>query len=294
MSSPSLDVLAIAAHRDDVEQTCGGTLLKMAELGCRTGILDLTRGEMGTRGNAEDRQREAEAAAKILRASWREALDIPDGRVENTWENRLKVARVIRRTRPRVVILPYWKGRHPDHYTASKLGYEACFLAGLAKLDIDRALSIQQSAFSQVASAVASVVAGEQQTSGAKAHISAGEFGTTGSRDLPGGADSTSLMPHRPFKIIYATLYYDVRPTFVVDITDQFEARFESLMAYKSQFSDQEAGKDIFPARAEIRARIEAMARFYGMMAGVTYAEPFLQKEVGLVEDVTAIPVKSI
>jgi len=271
MSSPSLDVLAIAAHRDDVEQTCGGTLLKMAELGRRTGILDLTRGEMGTRGNAEDRQREAEAAAKILRASWREALDIPDGRVENTWENRLKVARVIRRTRPRVVILPYWKGRHPDHYTASKLGYEACFLAGLAKLDIDRALSSQQSAFSQVASAVASVVAGEQQK-----------------------PDSASFMPHRPFKIIYATLYYDVRPTFVVDITDQFEARFESLMAYKSQFSDQEAGKDIFPARAEIRARIEAMARFYGMMAGVTYAEPFLQKEVGLVEDVTAIAVKSI
>ena len=148
MSSPSLDVLAIAAHRDDVEQTCGGTLLKMAELGRRTGILDLTRGEMGTRGNAEDRQCEAEAAAKILRASWREGLDIPDGRVENTWENRLKVARVIRRTRPRVVILPYWKGRHPDHYTASKLGYEACFLAGLAKLDIDRALSSQQSAFS--------------------------------------------------------------------------------------------------------------------------------------------------
>jgi hypothetical protein len=79
-----------------------------------------------------------------------------------------------------------------------------------------------------------------------------------------------------------------------VDITDQFETRFESLMAYKTQFSDQEAGKDIFLARAEIRARIDAMARFYGMLAGVTYAEPFLQKEVGLVEDVTAIPVKSI
>jgi N-acetylglucosamine malate deacetylase 1 len=271
MSSPQLDILAIAAHRDDVEQTCGGTLLKTAALGRRTGILDLTRGEMGTRGTAEDREREAADAAKMLRVSWREALDIPDGRVENTWENRLKVARAIRQTRPRVVILPYWKGRHPDHYTASKLGYEACFLAGLAKLDVERALSTQQSAFSQVASAVASVVAGEKQTSSAEAEA-----------------------PHRPFKIIYATLYHDVRPTFVVDITDQFEARFESLMAYKSQFSDQEAGKDIFPARAEIRNRIEAMARFYGMMAGVTYAEPFLQKEVGLVEDVTAIPVKSI
>src|ERR1700694_725223 len=133
-SDAPLDILAIARPRLHVEQTCGGTLLKMAGLGHRTGILDLTRGEMGTRGTAEDRAREATDAAKILRASWRHALDIPDGHVENTWENRLKVARVIRQTRPRVVILPYWKGRHPDHYTASVLGYEACFLAGLAKL----------------------------------------------------------------------------------------------------------------------------------------------------------------
>src|SRR5271169_2813336 len=136
MPGAPLDVLAIAAHRDDVEQTCGGTMLKMAGLGHRTGILDLTRGEMGTRGSAEDRAREAEEAAKILQVSYRQALDIPDGRVENTWENRLKVARVIREQRPRVVILPYWQGRHPDHYTASVLGYEACFLAGLAKLGL--------------------------------------------------------------------------------------------------------------------------------------------------------------
>jgi N-acetylglucosamine malate deacetylase 1 len=216
----------------------------MAQHGRRTGILDLTQGEMGTRGTAEDRAQEAAEAAKILRVSWRQALDIPDGRVENTFENRLKVARVIREQRPRVVILPYWKGRHPDHYTASTLGYEACFLAGLAKLDF--------------------------------------------------GADAGATKPHRPFKIIYATLYYDVRPTFVVDITELFEARFQALMAYKSQFSDQEAGKDLFPAQAEIRARIEAMARFYGLLGGVTYAEPFLQKEVGLVEDLTLIPVKSI
>ena len=298
---PPLDILAIAAHRDDVEQTCGGTLLKMAELGHRTGVLDLTRGEMGTRGSAEEREAEATEAARILRVSWREALDIPDGRVENTWENRLKVARVIRQTRPRIVILPYWKGRHPDHYTASKLGYEACFLAGLAKLDVDHALSHQHSAFSQVASAVASVVAGEEQNypSAAKAVISESPIGTAEGGALSGTAvteeeQDARLAPHRPFKIIYATLYYDIRPTFVVDITDQFEARFESLMAYKSQFSDQEAGGDIFPARAEIRSRIEAMARFYGMLAGVTYAEPFLQKEVGLVDDLKAIPVKSI
>ena len=257
MTSTSLDILAIAAHRDDVEQTCGGTLLKMAQRGQRTGILDLTQGEMGTRGAADDRAREAADAARILGVGWRRALDIPDGRVENTWENRLKVASVIRETRPRVVILPYWKGRHPDHYTCSVLGYEACFLAGLAKL----VLSSQFSVLSESSSG--------------------------GSKDAP-------LAPHRPFKIIYATLYYDVRPTFVVDISPQFEQKVASILAYKSQFSDQEAGKDLFPAHDEIRARVDAMARYYGMLGGVTYAEPFLQKEVGLVEDLLAIPVKSI
>ena len=254
-----LDILALAAHRDDVEQTCGGTLLKMAERGYHTGILDLTQGEMGTRGSAEDRASEAAEAARILKVSWRHALDLPDGCVENTWENRLKVVRVLREQRPRVLILPYWEGRHPDHYTASVLGYEASFLAGLAKLAVGSQTPVRSSQF-----AVLSERSGD------------------------------SAAPHRPFKIIYASLYRDVRPTFVVDITDQFETRFAALMAYKSQFSDQEAGSGIFPAHREIRARIESMARFYGMMGGVTYAEPFVQKEVGLVDDVMAIPVKSI
>jgi N-acetylglucosamine malate deacetylase 1 len=239
--SAPLDVLAIAAHRDDVEQTCGGTLLKMGEMGYRTGILDLTRGEMGTRGTADDRAREAAEAARILKAGFREALDIPDGRVENTWDNRLKVARVIRRTEPRVVILPYWQGRHPDHYTASTLGYEACFMAGLGKLETKE----------------------------------------------DGG-------PHRPFKIVYASLYMDIRPTFVVDISEQFEARVASLFAYQSQYTDQQTGSGLFPQQQEIRERVEAMARYYGLLAGVKYAEPFIQKEVGLVDDLTMIPVKSL
>ena len=234
-----LDILAIAAHRDDVEQTCGGTLLKMSQRGYSTGILDLTQGEMGTRGTTEDRAREAAEAARILGVSWRQALDIPDGRVENTWDNKLKIARVLRETRPRVVILPYWEARHPDHAMASTLGYEACFLAGLKKLPID----------------------GES---------------------------------HRPFKIIYASLYRDVRPSFVVDITEQFEARTQSLFAYKSQYEDQAAGSGDFPAHGEIRKRVEAMARFYGMLAGVEYGEPFVQKVVGLVDDLLTVPVKSI
>lgn len=249
----ALDILAIAAHRDDVEQTCGGTLLKMAALGHRTGILDLTQGEMGTRGTTDDRSREAAEAARILGVSWRTALDIPDGRVENTWENRLKIARVIRERRPRVVILPYWQGRHPDHYTCSTLGYEACFLAGLTKLG--------------------------------KTH------GWTEPDDLDAVA---KLQPHRPFKIIYASLYCDIRPTFVVDITEQFEGRFQSLMAYRSQYENQDVGAKDFPKKEEIRQRLENMAGFYGLLAGVKYAEPFVQKEVGLVDDVLTVPVKSI
>jgi N-acetylglucosamine malate deacetylase 1 len=251
----SCDILAIAAHRDDVEQTCGGTLLKMAERGRRTAVLDLTQGEMGTRGTVEDRAREAGEAARLLKVSWRQALDIPDGRVENTYENRLKVARVIRELRPRVVILPYWQARHPDHATASVLGYEAAFLAGLAELDLD---------------------AESPQTAQKRRGLGA------------------PTAPHRPYKIIYASLYADVRPTFVVDISEQFEERFAALMAYRSQYQDQEQGSGLFPREAEIRERIAAMAGFYGLLAGVRYAEPFVQKEVGLVEDLLAIPVQSV
>src|ERR1700750_227323 len=156
-----VDILAMAAHRDDVEQTCGGTLLKMRSLGLETGILDLTQGEDGTRGSAQERAAADEAAGRILGVRWRQALDLPDGRVENSWENRLKIVRVLRELRPRVVILPYWQGRHPDHYTAATLGYEACFVSGLAKVE------------------------------------------------TPGEA----TLPHRPFKILYASLYAEVRPT---------------------------------------------------------------------------------
>jgi bacillithiol biosynthesis deacetylase BshB1 len=254
-----VDILAIAAHRDDVEQTCGGTLLKAAERGQKTAILDLTRGEMGTRGTAEDRAREAAEAAKLVRVSWRGALDIPDTRVENSYGNRLKIARVIRLLRPRVVILPYWEARHPDHAKCSPLGYEACFLAGLTKLDL-----------TSVASESLSVTLGDSIL------------------------ETGNSKPHRPFKILYASLYAEVRPSFVVDITEQFEARLQSLLAYKSQYGQQQQGAELFVPEKEIRTRLETMARFYGLLAGVEFAEPFVQKEVGLVEDLTAIPVQSI
>jgi bacillithiol biosynthesis deacetylase BshB1 len=233
------DVLAIAAHRDDVEQTCGGTLLRMAARGLRTAILDLTQGEAGTRGTADERAREAEEAARILGVGWRQALTLPDGAIENTPENRVAIVHVLRRLRPRVVILPYWQGRHPDHAVTGTLGYDACFLAGIKKVD-------------------------------------------------------TGTDPHRPFKIVYASLYADVRPSFVVDITPFIEQRHLALMAYRSQYANQSAGSGLFVPEEEIRERTFAEARHYGLLAGVRYGEPFVQKEVGLVDDLTLLPVQSI
>jgi bacillithiol biosynthesis deacetylase BshB1 len=132
----NLDVLAIAAHPDDVELTCGGTLLKMAQRGYKTGILDLTAGEMGTRGTPEIRAKEAAKAATLLAVKWRGTLGVPDSDVQPSRQHKLRLAAVIRELRPKTVILPYWEARHPDHYHASTLGYEACFLAGLKQLPL--------------------------------------------------------------------------------------------------------------------------------------------------------------
>src|SRR5499427_331122 len=130
----NLDLLAIAAHPDDVELTCGGTMLKMAQAGYNTGILDLTAGEMGTLGTPETRAKEAAVATKILKVKYRGTLGVPDSDVQASRQHKLRLASVIRELRPRTVIIPYWEARHPDHYNASTLGYEGCFIAGLKNL----------------------------------------------------------------------------------------------------------------------------------------------------------------
>jgi bacillithiol biosynthesis deacetylase BshB1 len=234
----NLDVLAIAAHPDDVEMTCGGTLIRMAESGYRTGVLDLTAGDMGTRGTPEERVAESELAAKHLLLAWRGNLRMPDARLENSLPARMTLAVKIRELKPRVVILPYWQARHPDHYRAGELGYEACFLAGLRKLD----------PYSE---------------------------------------------PHRPFKILYASLYADVKPSFIVDISSQFERRMSALLSYASQYSAED-GSGLFPSEAEIRERLGAIARFYGNQIGVKYGEPFVVKEAMRVDDITAMGVRSL
>ena len=237
----NLDLLAIAAHPDDVELSCGGTLLRHAQQGYKTGILDLTAGEMGTRGTRETRAREAARAGKILRVSWRGILGVPDSDVQASRQNKLLLATKIRELRPKTVILPYWQARHPDHYHASMLGYEGCFLAGLKQLPIE------------------------------------GE-------------------PFRPFKILYSTAYADIRPTFVVDITQQYEQRKRAILAFGSQFRPGERPKKggVHLGLDELENEMNQLARHYGQMVGVKFGEPFLIKELMKVDDVVKMEVRSV
>jgi bacillithiol biosynthesis deacetylase BshB1 len=236
-----LDLLAIAAHPDDVELTCGGTLLKMAQRGYKTGILDLTAGEMGSRGTPETRAKEAAKAARLLGVQWRETLGVPDSDVQPARQHKTRLATVIRRLQPRTVIIPYWEARHPDHYNASTLAYEGCFLAGLKQLPLE------------------------------------GE-------------------PHRPFKILYSTAYASVRPTFVVDITAQYERRRRAILAFGSQFRPGKAARKskVFLAIDRLENEMNQLARHYGQMIGVRYGEPFLQKELMSVDDIVKLDVRSI
>ena len=235
-----LDVLSIAAHRDDTELTCGGTIIKMVDAGYKVGVLDLTAGETGTRGNAVLREKEANRASRLMGLVHRENLYLPDAGVEPLREYKLKIAQKIRELRPRTVILPYWEGRHPDHYTTGRIGYEACFLAGLAKLQLE-------------------------------GH------------------------PHRPHKIIYATFYVPaLRPTFVVDITAQFDKKLKAILCYSSQFSSRKDMQNLFPARADLRERVGSLARHYGLMIGARFGESFATREVAAVEDIVKMPVRSI
>ncbi len=235
-----LDVLSIAAHPDDTELTCGGTVIKMVEAGYRVGLLDLSAGESGTRGNAALRKRESTQASRTMGVACRGNLHLPDAAIEEVREYKLRIAQKIRELRPRTVILPYWEGRHPDHYVTGRIGYEACFLAGLAKLALKG-------------------------------------------------------KPFRPHKIIYATQYVpSLRPTFVVDITVQFEKKLNAILCYTSQFSPRQDTQNLFPARADLRERVSSLARHFGLMIGVRYGEPFLTREVAAVDDIVALPVRSI
>jgi N-acetylglucosamine malate deacetylase 1 len=236
-----VDILAIAAHRDDVELTCAGTLLKAADAGYRTGILDLTAGETGTRGSAELRAKEAEKAAGILLVSERRNAGLPDAHLHNTDEARRAIVEHIRHFAPRVVVLPFPVGRHPDHRVASELGRDACYLAGLARYDA---------------------------------------AGT----------------PHRPAKLLYALSYREdpIKPTFVVDISEQFERKLAAIKCYGSQFDGAKAAGEIFPTGQDLYSLVETQNAHYGSLIRTRYGEPFYTHETIQVDDVVKLGVRSI
>jgi bacillithiol biosynthesis deacetylase BshB1 len=237
----SVDILAIAAHRDDVELTCAGTLLKAVDAGRRTAILDLTAGESGTRGSASLRAEEAERAAAVMGVSERRNAGLPDARLVNSDDTRREVVAHIRHFAPRVVILPFPIGRHPDHRVASELGRDACFLAGLQKYD------------------------------------------------APGP-------PHRPFKILYALSYREdpVKPTFVVDISPQFERKMAAIRCYGSQFDGAQAAGEIFPTGQDLYSLVETQNAHYGSLIRARHGEPYFTHETMAVDDVTALSVSSV
>ena len=236
----SVDVLTIAAHPDDIELTCAGTLLKMVDKGYSVGILDLTQGEMGTRGTSELRAREAEAAREVIGARFRERMNLGDSRLTASVENRLILAQKVRAARPKTVILPYWEGRHPDHYTAATLGYEACYAAGLKQLPIEG-------------------------------------------------------QPHRPKKILYASMYWEVKSSFLVDITDQWPRKLAAISCFGSQFAgDLRDITELYPAWGRLVDRITTQCKYFGHLMGVEYAEPFVVKEAMAVDDIVNLPVASI
>lgn len=239
----TVDLLAIAAHRDDVELTCGGTLAKAARAGHRVGILDLTQGESGTRGSAELRATEAERAAQTLGVAVRRTAGLPDAHLANDEPSRERIVRLVRELRPRVVILPFPVGRHPDHRVASELGRDACYLAGLAKY-----------------------------------------------------APSPGVEPHRPFKLLFALAYREdpVKPSFVVDISDNFEAKMAAIRCYASQFDGAKAAGEIFPTGQDLYELIRVQSAHYGSLIRAAYGEPYFTHETVAVEDVLQLGVSSL
>ncbi|MCU0617180.1 MAG: bacillithiol biosynthesis deacetylase BshB1 [Gemmatimonadaceae bacterium] len=237
---PPVDLLCIAAHRDDAELTCGGTLIKAVDDGYRVGVLDLTEGEMGTRGSADLRAQEAEAAAEVMGLTIRENLRLPDAGVENTRAAREALVAMIRQLQPRVVIAPAARGRHPDHRLTSELVRDACFLAGIARYvpDVPR---------------------------------------------------------HRPLKLLHTITYREdaVKPTFVVDISAQFERKLAAIRCYASQFDGQTQAGEVFPNGESLYDIVTHQAAHYGARIRCRYGEPFYTDETMRVTDVLALDVST-
>jgi bacillithiol biosynthesis deacetylase BshB1 len=214
--------MAFGAHPDDIELGCGGTLCKLTEAGQSVVMVDVVRGELGTRGTLETRQAEAARAAEIIGAVARENLALEDGNIHTSAESKRRVAQVVRTYRPQMVLLPYHEDRHPDHYHTSEVVYEGTFLAGLTRYE-------------------------------------------------------TGQASFRPTKVAYYMGWYEFEPTFIVDISAQFERKMQAILAYSTQFKpDDTSYEQTVLTSPEYHWMQRNRMGYYGSLIGVRYGEGFL------------------
>jgi N-acetylglucosamine malate deacetylase 1 len=225
-----LDALFFAAHPDDVELSCGGTVIKLVKMGKKVGIVDLTKGELGTRGSAEIREREVRKANKVMGIQIRENLRLADGNIEENSENTLKIMKIIRQYAPKIVFHPYQRDRHPDHTHASNLVREAAFYSGLHKIKTEKEGKPQE--------------------------------------------------PHRPQKQFSYMQSYPFEPSFVIDISEEFRKKMETIKCYSSQFYNPKSKEpSTFISGKNFLQFIEARAKSYGFQIGTNYGEPYYSDE---------------
>ncbi len=235
-----LDFLVVGAHPDDIELSCGGTIIKLVKSGKKVGLVDLTEGELGTRGSAELRAREARSAATILGTAIRQNLGIPDGNIANTMNNRLKLIHVIRKYRPTMMIFPYSIDRHPDHANAHTLCREAWFFSGLEK--------------------IATTLQGRKQA------------------------------PFRPRAWINFMQWHEFTPSFIVDITDEYDQRMKAVRAYRSQFYNPESREPgTVLSSAAFLEMVRTRCEYYGTRINRKYGEPFHSPNSIGIDDLDAL-----
>jgi bacillithiol biosynthesis deacetylase BshB1 len=228
-----LDILVLPVHPDDAELGCAGTLLKHIKLGHKVGIVNLTRGELGTRGTAEIRDKESAKAAEILGIEVRGNLELPDGFFENTKTYQLKVIEAIRQYQPEIIITNAYHDRHPDHGRASELVEAACFLSGLRRIETS--------------------------------------------------LDGQAQEPWRPKQVLHFIQDRYIHPDIVVDITDHWDTKVQSIYAYGSQFHNPEWNEDepqTYISSPDFIQIVEGRAREFGKSIGVKYAEGFTSKKI--------------
>jgi N-acetylglucosamine malate deacetylase 1 len=230
-----LDILAFGAHPDDVELGCGATIAKQVSFGSKVGIVDLTRGELGTRGSAEIRDKEAARSAEILGVDLRENMNFRDGFFVNDEAHQMELVKVIREYRPDIVLCNAIDDRHPDHPKGSELVSTACFLAGLRKIE-------------------------------------------------------TGQEAWRPKQVYHYIQFRDVKPDFVVDVSDFIEDKIAAVKAFSSQFYDphSEAPETIISSKGFLDS-VRYRAADLGRLSGVAYAEGFTAERTPLIDSLKDI-----